>query len=71
MSNNISRLYSDLIYLEDELGLYLSNLSASELAILARAADDLSRLPTEVREDLYDQLDQDAYDDDTSATGGN
>lgn len=70
MSNNISRLYSDLIYLEDELGIYLSNLSASELAILARAADDLSKLPTEVREDLYDQLEQDSYDD-NSATGGN
>ncbi len=70
MSNNISRLYSNLIYLEDELGIYLSNLSASELAILARAADDLSKLPTEVREDLYDQLEQDLYDD-NSVTGGN
>jgi len=45
--------FDDLIFIEDELGVILNGLTASELKIIARTCGELAVMPYKEREELF------------------
>lgn len=51
-----SKTFSDVVFIEDELGITLNNLTTTELKILANACGDLALMPHKDRVELFSAL---------------
>jgi hypothetical protein len=56
MKRSLEEIGNECVYIEDELGIVLVNLSGMELAILARVAAELAELSDNQREEIFDEL---------------
>jgi hypothetical protein len=60
---NRDDLLSEAFYVEDELGVYVYNLTGAELRVVAKVCTALAELPLEARKELYSKLNPDRIED--------
>lgn len=56
MSKSLEAIGNECIYIEDELGIVLVNLTETELRLLARISTELAELSEGARDAIFDEL---------------